>query len=65
MRYDAQALPYLGFWITNGGYRGERNFAFEPATGYYDTVNCARGRGRLKTLAPGEKLCFSLMLEIE
>ena len=65
MRYDAQALPYLGFWITNGGYRGERNFAFEPATGYYDTVDCARARGRLKTLAPGEKLSFSLMLEIE
>lgn len=65
MRYDARALPYLGFWITNGGYRGERNFAFEPATGYCDTVACARSRGRLNTLAPGEKLAFSLMLEVK
>ncbi len=60
MAFDPGKLPWLGFWITTGGYRGERNFAFEPATAWYDTWSCAEKNGRLPMLKPGEETCFSL-----
>ena len=64
MCFDSQALPYLGFWITTGGYRGDQNFAFEPATGFFDTVARARQENALRELAPGEKLCFELAIRL-
>ncbi len=60
MAFDPGKLPYLGFWITTGGYRGERNFAFEPATSWFDTWSCAEKNGRLPLLGPGEETCFPL-----
>lgn len=65
LRWDREALPYLGFWITTGAYRGDCNFAFEPATAYYDTVSCAAKHGRLPMLAPGETKHFWLELQPE
>lgn len=38
LRSDPNALPYLGFWATAGGYRGDVNCALEPANGYYDSI---------------------------
>lgn len=65
LRFDAKALPYLGFWMTNGGWRGDRNFAFEPATSYYDTMNRASQSGTLVTLASGEEVSFWLKIDLE
>lgn len=58
LRFHPEQLPYLGFWITAGGYRGERNFAFEPASGYYDTLGKAAESGRLPVLRPGERAVY-------
>lgn len=38
IRYDEKILPYLGVWITKGGFKGEYNCAIEPCTGYYDSL---------------------------
>jgi galactose mutarotase-like enzyme len=62
MEYDPSLLPYLGFWATAGGYRGDRNCALEPSTGFYDNVSEATRRGRCPVLRPGETLDFSLRL---
>lgn len=63
--YDTQKLPYLGCWITAGGYRGEKNCALEPSTGYYDSVETARRLGGgCPELGPEETLCFSLEMEV-
>ncbi len=64
MRFDAARLPWLGFWITTGGWRGEKNFAFEPATAFYDTWTCAEKYGRLPRLMPGEEAEMRLSLSL-
>lgn len=64
MTFDPCALPYLGFWITTGAYRGDKNFAFEPSNGFFDTVARARQEGRLSELAPGDIMRFHLTLRL-
>ncbi len=46
-------LPFLGLWISNGGWNGHRHFAFEPTNACHDRLDHA-GRGRAVTLDPGE-----------
>ncbi len=62
--YDADKLPYLGFWITTGGYRGDKNCAFEPASGYYDSIETAGRNGCLMELGPGERMVFELGIRL-
>lgn len=64
MEFDAQALPYLGFWLTAGGYRGEYNIAFEPATSYYDGISRSKATKTVYMLEPGRPLSFSLILHL-
>ena len=60
LEFDNVMLPYLGFWLTAGGYRGEYNCAFEPATGYYDSVSRATMSGTSIVLTSGQTLSFFL-----
>ena len=62
--YDAQQLPYLGFWATAGGYRGDVNCALEPANGFYDSIELAQKNGKCGELLPGEMLEFSLQISV-
>ena len=40
--FDKSILPYLGFWVTEGGFRGDYNCALEPSNGFYDGINIAK-----------------------
>jgi len=60
IEYDPQKLPYLGFWITTGGYRGDMNCALEPSNGFYDSITTAGKNGKCPSLGPGEEMRFSL-----
>jgi galactose mutarotase-like enzyme len=40
-RYDADKIPYLGVWKTQGGYKGDYNIALEPCSGVYDNLYIA------------------------
>lgn len=64
LQFSPEQLPYLGFWITSGGYRGEFNFAFEPASGYYDTLGKAKETGTLPLLRPGESRTYEIEIGI-
>ena len=64
LSFDPEEMPYLGFWITTGGYRGHNNFAFEPATGYYDTIGCSQERGRSTVLEPSQTLRMHLGIRL-
>ena len=64
LRYDPAILPYLGVWITAGGFRGDYNCALEPSNGFYDDINTARQNGSLYILKPDLPLVFTLTLEI-
>ncbi|MEW8972605.1 MAG: hypothetical protein AB2375_00295 [Tissierellaceae bacterium] len=41
IKYDTDIHPYLGVWITKGGFKGEYNCALEPSNGFYDSVSLA------------------------
>lgn len=62
--YDAPKLPYLGFWATAGGYRGDVNCALEPTNGFYDSIELAQKNGKCGELKPGETLEFSLQISV-
>ena len=50
--YDADKVPYLGVWKTQGGYRGDYNIALEPCTGVYDDLYVAHKIRRAAVCAP-------------
>jgi len=62
--YEKEKLPYLGFWITSGGFRGDYNCALEPTNGYYDSIDVAKKNNALFELKPNEKLNFKIRLEL-
>ena len=64
LNYDPQSLPYLGVWITAGGFRGDYNWALEPSNGFYDGIEEARRNGALYVLEPGVPLVFDLALDV-
>jgi galactose mutarotase-like enzyme len=61
--FETDKLPYLGLWITEGGFRGDYNLALEPSTGFYDSIDIAERNGKLNMLSPGEEL--NLFIKIE
>lgn len=63
--YDEQKLPYLGFWLTAGGFRGDYNCALEPSNGFYDGVSQARRNGALFLLKAGETLEFAIEIRLK
>lgn len=64
LTYDPAQLPYLGFWVTAGGFKGEYNCALEPSTGWYDSVDCARRQGCCPVLEPGQEQSFSMTIRV-
>ena len=64
IEYDPDALPYLGFWITTGGFRGDMNCALEPTNGYYDNITIAEKNGKCPVLEPEQEMRFSLKISL-
>lgn len=65
LRYNAKDLPYLGVWITAGGFRGDYNCALEPSNGYYDDIFTAEKNQSLYLLKKEEPLTFHLEILIK
>ena len=65
LRYDPNKLPYLGFWATAGGYRGDVNCALEPANGYYDSIDNAQRHNACPILGAGESWTFELSIKLD
>lgn len=65
LTYDAEKLPYLGVWITTGGFKGDFNCAIEPSNGFYDTIQTAKDNNALYFLKKREPLEFSLRLSLQ
>lgn len=65
IKYDAEKIPYLGVWITKGGFKGEYNCAIEPSNGFYDSLELAFKNKRLKKLNPFEKTSWTIFIEVK
>lgn len=61
--FDQKKLPYLGLWITEGGFRGDYNLALEPSNGFYDSIDIAKKNGKLNRLNPGDEIKFSIKIK--
>jgi galactose mutarotase-like enzyme len=64
IEYDPVKLPYLGFWVTAGAFRGDYNCALEPCTGYYDSIDTAQKNGAQSFLLPGEVFSFNMSISL-
>jgi galactose mutarotase-like enzyme len=64
-RYPSEKIPYLGVWITNGGYRGDYNFALEPCTGIYDDLYVAMKIKKVSEIPPNGNYEWLFSIEIE
>ena len=64
IKFDLDSLPYLGFWCTDGGYRGDINCAFEPASGFYDSALVSYRHGTGSTLLPNMTFSFQIVIKL-
>ena len=64
IEWDNNVLPYLGFWITAGGFRGDYNCAWEPSSGYYDSVSRALRNNAVWELHPQEEKQFDITITV-
>jgi galactose mutarotase-like enzyme len=65
MAWDPVEVPYLGVWFDAEAYAPERTVALEPATGFYDDLAAAAGRGLVRTLRRGAPLRWTLDLRLD
>lgn len=64
IKFSKNKLPYLGFWLTEGGFKNDYNCAFEPTDGYYDLVNQALKNDKINIIEAKKDYHFSLELEL-
>lgn len=62
LRWDAATLPYLGIWLTRGGYNGWHHLALEPTNLQADTL--ADGVKNVQPLAPTAKITWWMEVEL-
>lgn len=65
VKFDVDKMPYLGFWVTEGGFRGDYNCAFEPTNGFYDGIETAKNSKNLFYLSPDKPLDFTISLSLK
>lgn len=63
--YDADKVPYLGVWKTQGGYRGDYNLALEPCTGVYDDLYVASKIRRIAVVGPKGTYEWTFKMTVE
>jgi len=63
--WDATSLPYLGLWITRGGYQGWHHVALEPTNLPADSLADASRETCASTLAPGASTSWWLEIQIQ
>jgi hypothetical protein len=64
LAWDPAAMPWLGLWLTRGGFRGQHGWAVEPTNGDHDGLDQCRAGGTGATLAPGEQTVWSVRVAV-
>jgi len=65
IKFNSKKLPYLGFWLTEGAFKGDYNFAFEPTDGYYDSVNMALKNKKVNIIDPKQEYSFTIEISLK
>ncbi len=64
MTWDASFAPYCGVWIDEGYLNQVPDMAFEPTTGYYDSLTTAYANERYSMLAPGMTVAWERRVQL-
>ncbi len=64
MSWDRGFAPYCGVWIDEGYLNKVSDMAFEPATGYYDSLAAAWANGRCSVLGPEAVVNWELAVQL-
>lgn len=64
IKFDKNVNPYLGVWITKGGFKGEYNCALEPSNGFYDSLKLAKENDKYQKIMPFEEKNWTVYIEI-
>lgn len=64
MRFPVQTVPWLGFWINNGGWGGQQNLALEPATAPMDGPGASEALGVPARWEGDEVRSWELIIEV-
>lgn len=64
MNFDTEINKYLGIWINKGGFKGEYNFAIEPSSGYYDSLERAYKNKKFSKIDSKDEKNWHLSIEI-
>lgn len=65
IKFDPKENPYLGVWVTTGGYMNEINIGVEPSNGYYDSLQKAIDNKKVKNIGPREIDKWTIELVID
>ena len=65
LSFDKSIMPYIGFWVTEGGFRGDYNCALEPTNGFYDGIDIASREKKIFILKATQTLKFKIKIEIK
>lgn len=64
INFDTKMNPYLGVWLTTGGFKNEKNVAIEPCNGFYDSLEKAISLGKAKSIEANKHHDWSINLDI-
>lgn len=65
IHFDPSKLPYLGFWFTKGGFKGEYNCALEPCNGFYDALDRCMENGKSSVIQAFSEKRWKIEIEIK
>lgn len=63
--FPVDKVPYIGIWLTEGGFLGQYNGALEVATGAYDDLYLAKKWGKCPSIPPRGEYVFRLDSVVE
>ena len=69
-QWNPDDLPYLGFWMNQGGWSGSgspcyHNLGIEPATAPCDSLEEAVKKGWARSIAPGETCNWDVKVTLQ
>lgn len=64
MNFDPEKLPYMGVWLTTGGFKNEKNVAIEPCNGYYDSLEKAYENGKTDYVEANSENNWNIKIDI-
>lgn len=63
--YDTKVNKYLGVWVTKGGFKNEYNFAIEPTSGFYDSIEKAYENGKISEIKKNKEIDFYINIKLK